>query len=91
MSATSNVKESMGLVLNSDHDPSVECRASKRVRCMDSQPCTVAIAGSGFMADAYDLFVINLALKCLEQDYEQSSLDKSLIASAALWGAMVRT
>ncbi|KAA8499835.1 putative inorganic phosphate transporter 1-6 [Porphyridium purpureum] len=46
----------------------------------------------GFVGDAYDLFVVNLVIKNLEQVYEQTGWDAShasLVASAALVGTLV--
>lgn len=49
----------------------------------------IALAGSGFLADAYDLFVINIVMKLLATHYDQSAGDKALVASTALFGAVI--
>jgi len=49
----------------------------------------VLIAGTGFLADAYDLFVIDLAIACLNTIRPLHPLEKSLIAAATLTGAVV--
>jgi len=46
------------------------------------------LAGVGMLADAYDLFVINIVLALMSTAYPQSAGDKSAVASAALWGAV---
>eukprot|EP00048_Salpingoeca_helianthica_P015817 m.228761 g.228761 ORF g.228761 m.228761 type:complete len:482 (+) comp17589_c0_seq1:282-1727(+) len=47
-----------------------------------------AVAGVGFLADAYDLFVINIVLVVLADIDPQTDEDKSMVASTALWGAV---
>lgn len=51
---------------------------------------TVVMAGAGFLADAYDLFVIDMVLAILIQLHpnEMGPWDKSLVASATLSGAV---
>merc|ERR1719478_1471807 len=51
---------------------------------------TVVMAGAGFLADAYDLFVIDMVLAILIQLHpnEMGPWDKSLVASATLAGAV---
>lgn len=50
----------------------------------------VVFAGTGFLADAYDLFVIDLVLAILQRLHPDgiSVADKSLVASATLLGAV---
>ncbi|MFP3241338.1 MAG: MFS transporter, partial [Caldivirga sp.] len=47
------------------------------------------ISGAGFFSDAYDLFAISVALVFLKQVWSLTSADISLIASAALFGAVI--
>jgi len=47
------------------------------------------ISGAGFFADAYDLFAISVALVFLEQIWSLTSAEEGLIASAALFGAVI--
>ncbi|MFP3280460.1 MAG: MFS transporter [Vulcanisaeta sp.] len=47
------------------------------------------ISGAGFFADAYDLFAISIALVFLKQVWSLTSAEISLIASAALFGAVI--
>ena len=55
----------------------------------------VLLAGSGFLADAYDLFVINLVLRLLRDEYPEYTNGGSLhsfqgtVAAAALFGAII--
>ena len=64
-------------------------------RVMQSQTARVLLAGAGFLADAYDLFVINLVLRLLRDEYPHyiaQGLAPTLegqVASAALVGAIV--
>ncbi|KAN0029152.1 hypothetical protein ACTFIV_011027 [Dictyostelium citrinum] len=46
------------------------------------------VAGTGFLCDAYDLFVINLVLVILQKLYKESSGDSSMVSTGALWGAV---
>ena len=51
----------------------------------------VVLAGAGFLADAYDLFVVNLVLRLLADCYPERSGDKrniALVGCAALVGAI---
>eukprot|EP00123_Amoebidium_parasiticum_P008049 comp18546_c0_seq1/m.19994 comp18546_c0_seq1/g.19994 ORF comp18546_c0_seq1/g.19994 comp18546_c0_seq1/m.19994 type:complete len:492 (-) comp18546_c0_seq1:719-2194(-) len=48
----------------------------------------IVVVGTGFLADAYDLFVINNVLNIMKTLYPQTSADKSAVASTALWGAV---
>eukprot|EP00124_Ichthyophonus_hoferi_P004744 Ihof_evm2s564 gene=Ihof_evmTU2s564 len=48
----------------------------------------IAIVGGGFMADAYDLFVISDVLSIMNHIYPQKPGDTSMVASTALWGAV---
>ena len=60
-----------------------------------SRTARVLLAGAGFLADAYDLFVINLVLRLLREEYPHYALAGSLhkyegfVASAALWGSII--
>eukprot|EP00397_Hematodinium_sp_SG-2012_P052837 GEMP01062721.1.p1 GENE.GEMP01062721.1~~GEMP01062721.1.p1 ORF type:complete len:279 (+),score=54.18 GEMP01062721.1:118-954(+) len=49
----------------------------------------VVIAGTGFLADAYDLFVVDLAIACLHLIRPLAPMEKSLIAAATLSGAAI--
>jgi MFS transporter, PHS family, inorganic phosphate transporter len=46
------------------------------------------MSGIGFLADAYDLFVINIVKIVLQEIYGQTDNDASMVASTALWGAV---
>eukprot|EP01132_Coremiostelium_polycephalum_P010755 gene10755-13163_t len=48
----------------------------------------ILVAGTGFLCDAYDLFVINLVIVILKQLYAQSSTSSSIVSTAALWGSV---
>mmetsp|Transcript_30152 Transcript_30152/g.53029 ORF Transcript_30152/g.53029 Transcript_30152/m.53029 type:complete len:542 (-) Transcript_30152:401-2026(-) len=51
---------------------------------------TIVLAGSGFLADAYDLFVVNLVLVLMESQFgKPSSNDEILVKGMALLGAMI--
>ena len=62
---------------------------------MQSRTARVLLAGAGFLADAYDLFVINLVLRLLRDEYPhytKEGLGPSLegqVASAALFGSIL--
>ena len=53
------------------------------------------MAGAGFLADAYDLFVINLVLRLLRDEYPSYGLSgrvhvlEGSVASAALFGSII--
>lgn len=55
----------------------------------------VLLAGAGFLADAYDLFVINLVLRLLKDDYPEYALNgqrqflEGSVAAAALIGSVI--
>lgn len=51
----------------------------------------VVLIGAGFLADAYDLFVIDMVMSIMSRVHPtgMSSWDKSLVASATLVGAIV--
>ncbi|KAF2076065.1 hypothetical protein CYY_002629 [Polysphondylium violaceum] len=49
----------------------------------------VLVAGTGFLCDAYDLFVINLVLVILSSLYKENSSSSSIVSTGALWGAVV--
>ena len=60
-----------------------------------SRTARVLLAGAGFLADAYDLFVINLVLRLLREEYPDYSNSGMLhayegsVASAALFGSIL--
>lgn len=63
---------------------------------LQSRSARVLVAGAGFLADAYDLFVINLVLRLLRDEYPSYSADpmlvqhyEGLVASASLFGSIV--
>jgi MFS family permease len=62
---------------------------------LTSRTARVLLAGAGFLADAYDLFVINLVLRLLRDEYPQYSQSGSAhmlegsVASAALMGSII--
>ncbi|KYR02743.1 major facilitator superfamily protein [Tieghemostelium lacteum] len=49
----------------------------------------VLVAGTGFLCDAYDLFVINLVLVILKTQYKENSGSSSIVSTGALWGAVL--
>ena len=51
---------------------------------------SIALSGSGFMADAYDLFIINIVNVVLKEEYPDaySPDNVSMVTSVALWGAV---
>lgn len=59
-----------------------------------SRTARVLLAGAGFLADAYDLFVINLVLRLLKDEYASTISPSNLrvfegsVASAALVGSI---
>lgn len=68
---------------------------SRLHRFLDSEWGRVVIAGSGFLADGYDLFVIGSVQEVIRNTDDVLSLDqvtwdryKSTISSCALWGAV---
>jgi PHS family inorganic phosphate transporter-like MFS transporter len=68
-------------------------------KSLQSRTGRVLLAGAGFLADAYDLFVINLVLRLLRDEYPQNSatddgirqlqLQEGMVASAALVGSII--
>ena len=62
---------------------------------VQSRLARVMLAGAGFLADAYDLFVINLVLRLLRDEYPEYKLSGKLtelegaVASAALFGSVL--
>jgi len=70
----------------SEHAPLIE---KKKPSGVVGQWRQVLIAGTGFLADAYDLFVIDLAIACLNTIRPLEPLEKSLIAAATLSGAVL--
>ena len=62
---------------------------------VQSRIARVMLAGAGFLADAYDLFVINLVLRLLRDEYPEYKLSGKLaelegaVASAALFGSVL--
>ena len=62
---------------------------------MVSRTARVLLAGAGFMADAYDLFVINMVLRLLRDEHPQYVEDgtifglEGMVASSALFGAIL--
>jgi MFS family permease len=61
---------------------------------LTSRTARVLLAGAGFLADAYDLFVINLVLRLLRDEYPEYTKTGQIgqlqgaVASAALFGAI---
>ncbi len=62
---------------------------------MQSRTARVLLAGAGFLADAYDLFVINLVLRLLRDEYPHYTKEglgpalEGQVASAALFGSIL--
>ncbi len=62
---------------------------------MQSRTARVLLAGAGFLADAYDLFVINLVLRLLRDEYPSYTAQglaptlEGQVASAALVGSIL--
>jgi len=63
--------------------------ASSSTQGVGKQWWQVFIAGTGFLADAYDLFVVDLAIATLNHIRPMLAWEKSLIASATLGGAVI--
>lgn len=52
--------------------------------------CKVLLtAGMGFFTDAYDLFIIGVAMRLIDEEWDLSILDKSLVTSTALIASAV--
>eukprot|EP01135_Chromosphaera_perkinsii_P005230 Nk52_evm13s326 gene=Nk52_evmTU13s326 len=49
----------------------------------------VLICGAGFLADAYDLFVINIVKVVMKDNWPQTTADASLVSTTALVGAIL--
>lgn len=70
-------------------------KQSMAQKYLTSRAARVLLAGAGFLADAYDLFVINLVLRLLRDEYPQYGASGRLhalegaVASAALFGAII--
>lgn len=47
------------------------------------------LSGSGFMADSYNLFTIDVAVDIMKKDYPITPFQESFVKAAALFGAMV--
>eukprot|EP01036_Dinobryon_divergens_P042317 gene42317-56221_t len=68
---------------------------SVHTKYITSRTARVFLAGAGFLADAYDLFVINLVLRLLRDEYShyatsgQIHVLEGAVASAALFGAII--
>jgi MFS transporter, PHS family, inorganic phosphate transporter len=85
------VKSGIGIsALGDQHDtPSSSAGWS-----LTSRTARVLLAGAGFLADAYDLFVINLVLRLLRDEYPEYTKTGQIgqlqgaVASAALFGAI---
>ena len=64
-------------------------------KTLQSHALRVLLAGAGFLADAYDLFVINLVLRLLRDEYPNFATEgrshelEGMVASAALVGSIV--
>uniref|UniRef100_A0A0G4H4L2 Major facilitator superfamily (MFS) profile domain-containing protein n=1 Tax=Chromera velia CCMP2878 TaxID=1169474 RepID=A0A0G4H4L2_9ALVE len=49
----------------------------------------VAVSGLGFLADAYDLFVVNLVMEFIAEEYgDGSSAERQLMSSSILWASI---
>jgi len=65
------------------------------VEVLTNRSARVLLAGAGFLADAYDLFVINMVVRLLRDEHPQYVEDgritalEGLVASSALVGAIV--
>jgi len=61
------------------------------VKTLSSFSGQVILIGAGFLADAYDLFVIDMVMSIMHRlhPHGMTSWDKSLVASATLCGAIV--
>lgn len=75
------------------HDPTTETHdrssALKEVEDKLRKGKMIAIAGVGFFADAYDLFIINVVMLILGNMFKVTHTDKSLVSTAALIGTMI--
>lgn len=67
---------------------------TQKTSFVTSRTARVLLAGAGFLADAYDLFVINLVLRLLRDEYPSYAASGKLrslegaVASAALFGSI---
>lgn len=102
-----NVKSGIGLsslsdpivrkvnVLSSSSESKEEAEEKVPTSFITSRTARVLLAGAGFLADAYDLFVINLVLRLLREQYPQYADSGMLhayegaVASSALFGSIV--
>ena len=90
------VKSGIGLsAMGGTLPASSQAPAEEAASLITSRTARVLLAGAGFLADAYDLFVINLVLRLLREEYPSYSHDGTLhryegfVASAALWGSII--
>lgn len=84
-----------GIGLSSLVQQSADSTHAESNSIMTSRTARVFLAGAGFLADAYDLFVINLVLRLLREEYphyidsgEIHAFEGS-VASAALLGSII--
>jgi PHS family inorganic phosphate transporter-like MFS transporter len=71
--------------------PSNHAASSSRFVRFTTHPLfKILVAGAGFTADAYDLFIMNLVLVLLKYTYDnESDSDSSILADAVLAGSVI--
>lgn len=85
---------SLGSMADGESAPSVD-QGNGVENVMQSRTARVLLAGAGFLADAYDLFVINLVLRLLRDEYPHYTAHglgpkfEGQVASAALVGSIL--
>ena len=84
-----------GIGLSTLGQPGDDAHTQEQGGLLTSRSARVLLAGAGFLADAYDLFVINLVLRLLREEYphyidsgEIHAFEGS-VASAALLGSII--
>ncbi|EGG21193.1 major facilitator superfamily protein [Cavenderia fasciculata] len=74
-------------IISDSHSSSSSSFFQKQISFLTRVQRTL-VAGTGFLCDAYDLFVINLVIVILETLYGDFKSSKSVVSTAALWGAV---
>ncbi len=89
----SRVKSGIKLSALGNSNNAASSNGSSKV--LQSKMGRVLLTGSGFLADAYSLFVINMVLRLLRDEYPDYDHDKSvhilegIVAASALIGAII--
>ena len=69
-----------------------DCDAAPPAKELQSHLGRIFLAGAGFLADGYDLFMINLVLRMLRDEYPQHTFQhkfEGIVASSALCGSIL--